>query len=207
MDVLALMDQLGLPQADMVGHSFGGLIGIHPCRTAPERVGRLTLLDPSVELAPSVLHGLARRSMETLSFADREQARAERKAAWPYASPETLDDEVTDHLAEEPDGRWRWRFDAAAVVTACSEMACAAVVPPPTVPTLLVIAKRAGFVRPEFVADCRASLGDNLTVAELDSDHMLYLERPGEVGALLREFFASNATSMVPGAPSADNNV
>jgi lipase len=149
-----------------------------------------------VSLAPRGLHEQAHRALAAPSFADPEQARAERKVAWPYASQEVVDDEVADHLVEESDGRWRWRFDAAAIVATCSEMARPAVVPPPTVPTLLVIAQRAGFVRPQFVEDCRVILGDSFTVAELDSDHMLYLERPREVGALLRQFFIRGATSI-----------
>ncbi|MFF7951761.1 alpha/beta fold hydrolase [Streptomyces griseorubiginosus] len=193
MDLLAVMDQLELAQVDVVGHSFGGLIGIHLSRTAPERVRRLALLDPSVGLAPAGLHDLARRTMQAPSFADREQARAEREARWPFASPGAVADEVAEHLEAAPDGRWRWRFNPAAVVTACSEMALPAVLPPSTVPTLLAIARRSGFVRPEFVAACRSSLGDALAVAELDSDHMLYLERPDEVGTLLHRFFAADA--------------
>ena len=173
----------------MVGHSFGGLIALHLCRTAPQRIRKLALLDPSVGLAPGGLHELAHRTLSAPSFTDPEQARAQRRAEWPYASGEAVEDEVADHLAKESDGRWRWRFDAAAVVTACSDMAGPPLVPPPGVPTLLVIAQRAGFVRPEYVQDCRSVLGDSLTVAELDSDHMLYLERPREVGTLLRQFF------------------
>jgi lipase len=131
--------------------------------------------------------------MTPQSFADPEEAHAALKADWSYSYPEAVDDEVVDHLEANEDGRWRWRFDAAAVVTACSEMAHPPVVPPSTVPTLLVIAKRAGFVRPEFVASCQGALGENLTVAEVDSDHMLYLERPDEVGSLLRRFLTSSA--------------
>ncbi len=188
-----MMDEMGLPQVDIVGHSFGGLIALHLCRTAPQRVRKLALLDPSVGLDPGKLREQAHRTLAARSFSDREEARAALKADWSYAYPEAVDDEVADHLEAGEDGRWRWRFDAAAVVTACSEMAGPPVVPPHTVPTLLVIAQRAGFVRPEFVASCRAALGEDLTVAELDSDHMLYLERPAEVGSLLRHFLTDAA--------------
>lgn len=184
-----MMDELSLPQVDVVGHSFGGLIALHLSRAAPQRVRRLALLDPSVGLDPGKLREQAHRTLTGRSFADPEEARTALKEDWSYAYPEAVDDEVADHLEAGEDGRWRWRFDAAAVVTACSEMAGPPVVPPHTVPTLLVIAQRAGFVRPEFVTSCRVALGEDLTVAEVDSDHMLYLERPNEVGSLLRHFF------------------
>ncbi|TDC36991.1 alpha/beta hydrolase [Micromonospora sp. KC213] len=195
-DVLGVLDELGLDRVDVIGHSFGGLIALYLTRTAPHRVARLALLDPSVGLDPHGVRENAHRSLVVPSFADQVQARSEREAAWPYASPEVLDDDVAEHLAQGSDGRWRWRFEAAAVVTAYSDMARPALVP--TVPTLLLIGQRAGFVRPEFVADCRAALGADLTVAELDCGHMLYLERPDEVGGLLRPFLTGNRSMQSP---------
>ena len=43
--VLAFMDAVGLERADVVGHSFGGRIAIRIGADAPERVGRLVLVD------------------------------------------------------------------------------------------------------------------------------------------------------------------
>jgi lipase len=57
-------------------------------------------------------------------------------------------------------------------------------------PTLLVPAMQAEFVKPRWVKACRAELGDALTVAELDAGHMVYLERTDDVAALLRAFLA-----------------
>jgi len=77
------------------------------------------------------------------------------------------------------------------VIAAWGEMARPAVVPPPGVPTLLIPAKRADFVSPEWVEQCRAAVGDTLTVAEVDSGHMVYLERTAESAALLEEFLGT----------------
>src|SRR5262245_61561476 len=52
-DVLALLDDSGIEEADVVGHSFGGLIAVHLTRMAPGRVRRLVLLDPSIGLDPA----------------------------------------------------------------------------------------------------------------------------------------------------------
>ncbi|MCR9124868.1 MAG: alpha/beta hydrolase [Rhodobacteraceae bacterium] len=43
-DILALLDDLNLAQAHVLGHSLGGLIALHLARTAPERVAGVTLL-------------------------------------------------------------------------------------------------------------------------------------------------------------------
>lgn len=186
-DLLAVLDERGVREFDVVGHSFGGLIGVQLALTAPERVGGLALLDPSIGLDPGGLLEQARQALSVPSYADAAEARVARAAGWP---PQAVDDEIGDHLTCDADGRRRWRFEPAAVVAACSEMARAPVVPPATVRTLLVIATRSGFVRPEYVTACRAALGDALTVAALDSGHMVYLDRPDETGTLLHDFLA-----------------
>lgn len=96
-----------------------------------------------------------------------------------------MDDEVAEHLEPGADGRLRWRFEPAAVVTAYSEMARPHLTPPPGLPTHLVIAAKADLVRPEFVADCRAALGPALAITEIDAGHMLYTDRLEETGTLL----------------------
>ncbi|MGW0996395.1 alpha/beta fold hydrolase [Streptomyces sp. NPDC002523] len=187
-DMLAVLDAHHLDRVDLLAHSYGGLIALRLAHAAPERVGRIVLLDPSVSLPAGRMHDQARRTLSSGFFADPEQARAERRSAWPAASAAAVEEEVAEHLVRRGDGRWQWRFEPAAVVTACSEMAGPAVTPPATVPTLLVIAGRSGFVSAEYVRACRATLGERLTVAELDAGHMLYLERPEETGELIRRF-------------------
>jgi lipase len=189
-DLLTILDEQELPAVDIVAHSFGGLIGVHLAQLARDRVRRLVLLDPSIGLDPEKLLEQARGALSVPSFGDVTEARTALAAGWPEASPQAVDDEIADHLEHGVKGRLRWRFEAAAVVAACSEMARTPILPPGTVPTLLVIAQRSGFVRREFVADCRTALGDGLTVAELDSGHMIYLERFHEVGTLIGQFLA-----------------
>ncbi|MFO0907750.1 MAG: alpha/beta hydrolase [Isosphaeraceae bacterium] len=52
-DLLALMDQLGIERATLVGHSFGGVIAAHLATMAPERTHALVLSDPYF---PSLRH-------------------------------------------------------------------------------------------------------------------------------------------------------
>lgn len=189
-DMIAVLDARNLDRVDLLAHSYGGLIALRLAHAAPERVGRIVMLDPSVGLPAGHMQDQARRSLSSGFFADREQACAERRLAWSAVSAAAVEEEVAEHLVRRGDGLWQWRFEPAAVVTACSEMAGPAVTPPVAVPTLLVIAGRSGFVSAKYVRACRATLDKRLTVAEFDAGHMLYLERPEETGELIRRFLA-----------------
>src|SRR3954470_6559649 len=45
-DLFALLDELGIGRATLVGHSFGGVIALHAAVLAPERVEAVVLSDP-----------------------------------------------------------------------------------------------------------------------------------------------------------------
>ncbi|GAA2574747.1 alpha/beta fold hydrolase [Actinomadura fulvescens] len=185
-DLLAVLDTEGVARTDIVGHSYGGMIAVHLSHAAPERVRRLVLLDPATGLDPARARLRARETCVQPSFASPADAHAARVKSWPESYPGAVDDEVADHLQQGEDGRWRWRFEPAAVVTAFSEMARPPLPPPPGLPTHLVIATRAAMVHPAYVTACREALGGALTVTEIDAGHMLYLDRPEETAGLIR---------------------
>ncbi|MGE3285476.1 MAG: alpha/beta fold hydrolase [Pseudonocardia sp.] len=189
-DALAILDAAQLPRAAVLGHSFGAAIALHLARTAPQRVDRLALLDPALGLDPRDMLLAAEDSRPDETFPDLVAARAHRAIRWAGIADELVEAELAEHLVTDDDGSLRYRYCQAAVVTAWSEMARPAVLPPEGMPTLLVPALQAEFVKPWWVKACRAALGDALTVAELDTGHMVYLERTDEVAALLRTFLA-----------------
>lgn len=78
-DVIGLLDALGIQQADVVGHSFGGCVALEVARTRPERVGRLALLEPPLGFALSeaslgLLMTTAGQSMTKFANGDAEGA-------------------------------------------------------------------------------------------------------------------------------------
>src|SRR5262249_30856681 len=46
-DLRGVLDALGLEQADLLGHSLGGVVALHFALTHPERVASLVLMDTS----------------------------------------------------------------------------------------------------------------------------------------------------------------
>lgn len=53
-DAVALLDSLGLARVIVVGHSFGGFLGIYLAATRPERVEKLVVIDAAMTLNPRV---------------------------------------------------------------------------------------------------------------------------------------------------------
>ncbi|MFI9386184.1 alpha/beta fold hydrolase [Kutzneria sp. NPDC052558] len=185
-DVIDLLDVLGLDRTPLIGHSYGGAIALHVTARAPERVTRLALLDPAAGLSPVTAEEIALDELTPDTWPDLDAARAAFAEMW--SSAEGADLEVPANFVQLADGRWRRRYSTAMAVTAWSEMARRPLLPPRGTRLLLLPAAKADFVSPELVASLRARLGADLTVHELDCGHAVYIERPAEVGALLREF-------------------
>ena len=188
-DILAVLDDLDLARVTVVGHSFGGAIAVHLARTAPERVDGLVLLDPAIGLDVHDMLETAEESRADESYPDLATARADRAQRWPDLPAVLVDAELAEHLVPDRGG-WRYRYCGAAVVVAWNEMARPAVTPPPGTRTLLLPAAQSDYVDPAWVDACGAELGADLTVVEIDSGHMVLLERPAEVAAEIRRFLA-----------------
>ncbi|WP_232660389.1 alpha/beta fold hydrolase [Pseudonocardia sp. TRM90224] len=186
-DLVSVLDALDLERAAVAGHSFGGLIAVHLARLAPQRVERLVLLDPAIGLDPMLMLERAESGRTDEFFPDRAAARVYLESQWTAIPPHEIESELAEHLAEE-NGHFRFRYSRAAIIASWSEIARPAVPPPAGTRTLLLPAGKAELVQPEWVAACRAELGDDLTVVDIDAGHNLFLERPAEVAAPTRAF-------------------
>ncbi|RLK54701.1 lipase [Actinokineospora cianjurensis] len=171
-DVLAVIDAFGLDAPPVVAHSFGGLIALHLPR---HRVGKVVLLDPAVSVRPEDALAYAESAATTVSDPIAAQS-----GDWPAASDEVVAEEVAAHWQRVGDG-WRPRYCPPAVVTAWSEM-CRPV-PAPTDDTLVVRALRAPYVGQEFLDSAGPA-----TVVDLDCGHVVYVDAPERVGALVTDF-------------------
>jgi len=65
-DLLALLDDLLIRQVDVVGHSFGGLLGTYLAAHHPQRVRRLVVVDAGLEATDPAVLPKIRPSLERL---------------------------------------------------------------------------------------------------------------------------------------------
>ena len=184
LDLVELLDTDGLETIDIVGHSFGGLIATHVASAIGEHVGRVVLLDPAIELEPEHAYEEAEAARNPPTWGSVEEAKAARREQRTPAGYAGSDQDVDDHLMQDDDGRYRFRFCPSAAVTAWSEMAG------PVVDLRefegrvhMVTAGQAPYVRDSTREWLQGDLGDRFTETVIDAGHMLYWDAYDETAA------------------------
>jgi lipase len=188
-DVVETMDAAGVERAPWVGHSFGARLVLELCAVSPERVERAALLDPAIQILPHVGLDFAQASARDESFESVEEAIAARLATGAPTPREHLEEEAREHLELDTDGRLRWRYCRAAVVTGYGELCTDP--PPPTVlpePSLLVHAEQFGLVRDDQLEEYAETLGDRLELVAVPGGHIVYWDAYEETADALERF-------------------
>ena len=186
-DLLETLAAAGVERATVVGHSFGGRLALE--LTARGAVDRSVLLDPAVWVPPPIALERAQGLVRDRSFANEEEALAERRPLSPLAPRELLDEEFRQHLVLSEDGRLRFRYSTAAVIAAYGELAK----PPPDwarvqVPTLLVVGADTDVAPAAVVEALRFELGDLLTVVIVPGRHVVLWDAFEETADAIEAF-------------------
>jgi lipase len=191
-DVLETLDAAGVRRAMFVGHSFGGRLVLELAVLEPERVERVALLDPAIQILPHVGLDFAERERADHSYASTEEAIAERLDANAPARRSFVEEEVQEHLVEHADGRFRFRYCQSAVVAMYGEL-CTPPPAPETLrgPALLLHADQFGLVRDEQVAAYRAALGNRLEVVTVPGGHLVYWDAYDRMADTVERFLAN----------------
>jgi len=190
-DLVRVLDEQGVERADVVGHSFGGHVALHLSALAPERVGRLVLLDPASLLDPARAEAGALEHARDPGWATREEAVEEIGSWFPTeASLPDLQPEIEHNLVED-DGRWRMRFSPVVIVAAYGEM-CRALPELPARDVLLVEADPAqSSVNDRLRGALATAFGDRLRREVVpEAGHVLFRTHPDETAAVVAPFLA-----------------
>ncbi|HXR30735.1 MAG TPA: alpha/beta hydrolase [Solirubrobacterales bacterium] len=193
-DLLETLDSLGIERATWIGHSFGGRLAACVAAQAVERIDRLVLLEPGLEVLPE--RALQSAEIERLdwSFATVDGALNALLSSVSMVPPprDAVARYVEDDVVKGPDGRFRFRFCPSAAVVAWNEV----VRPAPRiapVPTLIVLAEASLVERNSHQRRYRETLGDRLTAVTVPNGHNVLWESPVETIAAIEAFLDSRA--------------
>ncbi len=194
----AIKATVGPAPAAWIGHSFGARLAFELAAREPDTVSKLVLLDPAILLPPHVAHFAAENARRERVYASFEEALDRRyEESQLHGAPRDLvETELRGHLVVGDDGRWRYQYCQAAVVTAYGEMASR----PPAfdrvrVPTLLVLGEQS-YLRYDHLLDAhRDALGDLLTVVTVDGGHTVLWDALTETATAIVRFLDDAATA------------
>jgi lipase len=185
----AILASVGPKPAAWIGHSYGGRLAFELAARRPELVERLVLLDPAIQLDPTIALHVAEGSRADRSYGSFEEAVSQRyvESALSSAPRELVESELREHLVPSEDGRWRYRYSQASVIAAYGEMAS----PPPSfaevsAPTLLVLGDRSYLPYDHLLDAHRSEAGGRLDIVVVEGGHTLLwdaLEQTAEATA------------------------
>jgi lipase len=190
-DLIETADALGIGRAHWLGFSLGGRIVAELAARAPDRVERLLLLDPALQLPPEYGLEASEDELTIETFGSAAEAIDARYADGSLISTprELLEDEMRDHLTPTLDGRLMQRYFRPAAIAAWGEMT--RVPPPPAhVPTLIAVGTESQVPTAEHIERYRAELGDRLRVERIHSGHSLLWDDFAGTATVVADFLA-----------------
>jgi lipase len=187
-DLRDTVSGLDLNHVDVIGHSFGGRLGLELAARHPDLVGKLVLLDPAVWVPPPVAHERAEMQRRDESFADLEEAIQARLAIGTNLTRrDFLADELPEHMEPGSDGRLRYRYSRSAVIAAYGEMAKSPPLEHVLAPVLLIRAAGSD-VLPDVLLEAIVAGLPNAGTVDVPGGHIVFWDSLSETGRAIREF-------------------
>lgn len=192
-DAKALLEELGIEAAHVVGHSYGGAIALQLALDAPERVHSLALLEPAVLSVPRgrvvfELVGVAKRLYDQGYWEAAEDfflGTPKERADIARSVPGGLDQAIRDmdtYFAVEVPAHEEWRFHEAEG----TQIEC---------PALYVLGGESSPVYVEVHDHIKQWMPQTETVVLPGASHLLHIQEPAGAAVLLRNFYARHPIS------------
>jgi pimeloyl-ACP methyl ester carboxylesterase len=189
--ILALLDAAGVPQAALVGHSFGSLAALQAAATAPGRVSHLALVGTAfpMKVSPTLLENSLAQPMKAIDmvnvFSHSTLAPVHSvlgPGTWLYGTSKALMKRV---LASNPRANlfhtgFKACDDYRGGEAAMARVAC---------PVLFILGRKDSMTLPAMAQPLQAKAANGRTVL-LDAGHSLMAEAPDGVLFALKDLLA-----------------
>jgi len=189
-DLAEVAEKLDLRDFVLIGHSMGGTVSLEYASTYPGRVGKLIVVDSTLQMTPERVAALRDvGSRQGSNYATREEfiARYRLRPAGTSAAHELLLHLAQNSARQFPDGTWRHKFDRNVYATRETTDGL------PRwnhirIPALLVKAQRSQRISPQVFAEVKARCPQVELVEVPHSDHHVTLDNPSGFVSAVKSF-------------------
>jgi pimeloyl-ACP methyl ester carboxylesterase len=194
-DVVALLDELGLPRVHAVGTSFGGLVGVRLASLHPDRVASLAAITTADRVDPSLWEGSAKVRDAALQAAAGGDGGRVLDLILPVTySPEYLVANVAllgAHRLQTALLPAAWYRGIAAIISSLEGLDLTPHLANVRCPTLVLAAEKDQM----FPLERSQALAAGIPGARFEivpgGSHAIVIEKSGEVARILQEFLSS----------------
>ena len=191
-DIVELMDDLGLAQSHLVGHSLGGKLGMHVALHHPDRVSSLLVAD----IAPVNYPQSNNNVVEALSILDTQAIASRRDAD--QAISALIADKVTrgfilKNLQRDNDGGFSLKLNVKSIVANYSNSLVDAPSGEPfSGPTLFIKGETSAYIQEKHRPLIAQLFPTSEVQVILGAGHWLHAEKPEEFNRLVIEFLSAH---------------
>jgi len=202
-DIMMAADALEWQNFSILGHSFGGAIGLVSACMAPERITKLALIDnfgPRVDTGINTMQRLrhAYRDFRLLNHKKKSSFKQYSDAVRARQMVSDLDSQLIECLLErglkEIENGYTWTSDPQLKMTSpvyLHEQQLLSYLQHLKTPTLLVRAQ-SGYLLNRKDLEKRYELLEDLDIIDLPGGHHVHMEIPETMGKYLNQFFQNN---------------
>ena len=178
-----LFDRLGVGPIDLVGHSFGGMLGAEIAASMPERIRRLALIDPvglwRDDLPVKNWMILSDADLRAALFADPAGPAAQAFFALPEENAARIEAQVGFIWSQACTGKFVWPIPDRGLKKHIHRIG---------MPTLIIWGKADGIAAPVYAEEFARRIPKS-RVALIDAaGHLPHLEQPQQVAGAMRDF-------------------
>ncbi len=185
-DIVAVMDDLDLEKAHVLGHSMGGKVALTLAQMYSSRVDNLIVVD----IAPKSYqrgHDLIFEAVFDLDFGQiTSRSEADSALATRIDSP-MVRQFILKSLARDPEHGWRWKTNFQLLYDTYDEMVGEVAADKIIHPTLFVRGGRSIYVSDEDIKAIKEVM-PQVEVTTIEAGHWIHAERPQELLSAIRSF-------------------
>jgi len=178
-----LLDKLGLENAALVGHSFGGMVAAEVAAANPRRVRRLVLLSPiglwRDDAPVKNWMVMPQTELAKLVFADAEGPLAKTLFTPPDDPEAALNAQIQMMWSLACTGKFVWPLPDKGLTKRLHRI---------TAPTLIVWGRQDGLVPPVYAEEFKSRIADARVAMVDGAAHLPHLEQLEVVSGLVHEF-------------------